>query len=168
MNKLKSAILQALAVAVIGSIVACIFNSVSVNGIDPFRKIYDVPVNDGAAAGGDDAIRIVTIEEMQDAWARRCIIIDARTEREYIEGHIPGAVLFDYYELGRYIQEVLPSISTDQELVIYCAGPDCDDSELLARELYLLGYRNLSVFKGGYEAWIDAGLPLETSGDEAL
>jgi rhodanese-related sulfurtransferase len=168
MNMLKSAIIQALAVAVFGSVIACIFNSVSVNGIDPFRKIADVPVNDGAAAGGDDAIRIVTIEETQAAQARGYLILDARTEGEYIEGHIPGALLFDYYELGRYIQEVLPTISTDQELIIYCAGPDCNDSELLARELYLLGYRNLAVFKGGYEAWIDAGLPIETPGDEAL
>ena len=167
---LKSVLLQGLAVVVIGSVVAIIFNAASVNGIDPFRKIADVPVIDGAAADEDDAaaVRIVSIEETQTGLERGCVLLDARTEQEYIEGHIPGAVLFDYYELGRYIQKVLPAISTDQEIIIYCSGPECDDSELLARELYLLGYRNLSVFKGGYEAWIGRGLPLEISGDEAL
>ena len=161
---LKSAILQSLVIVVIGSVVAGIFNAASVNGIDPFRKIADVPVIDGTAAGGDDAVRIVSIEETQAGIQRGCVLLDARTEQEYLDGHIPGAVLFDYYELGRYIQEVLPSISTDQEIIIYCTGPECDDSELLSRELYILGYRNLYVFKGGYEAWIDRGLPLETSG----
>ena len=165
---LKSAILQSLAVVVVGSVVACIFNTASMNGIDPFRKIADVPVNDGTAAGDDDAVRIVSIEETRAGMGRGCVLIDARTEQEYLEGHIPGAILFDYYELGRYIQEVLPEISTNQEIIIYCTGPECDDSELLARELYLLGYRNLSVFKGGYKAWVDRGLPLETSGDGTL
>ena len=43
-----------------------------------------------------------------------------------------------------------------------CAGPECEDSELLARELYTMGYTNLLVFRGGYEAWTEAGLPVET------
>jgi rhodanese-related sulfurtransferase len=57
---------------------------------------------------------------------------------------------------------VLACIEPDQEITLYCAGPECEDSELLARELYAMGYTALLLFKGGYEEWIAADLPVET------
>jgi len=35
------------------------------------------------------------------------------------------------------------------------------DAELLARSIFELGYMDLRVFKGGYKAWIAAGLAIE-------
>ena len=42
-------------------------------------------------------------------------------------------------------------------------GPvvDCDDSELLARELYSMGFSRLFVYKGGFEEWENSGMPVE-------
>ena len=37
---------------------------------------------------------------------------------------------------------------------------------MLARELYTLGYTKLCVFKGGIEAWTEAGLELEYGPEE--
>jgi rhodanese-related sulfurtransferase len=167
MNMLKSAIFQAVAVIAIGAAVAFVYNANSVNGIDPFRRVADVPViGDSLSAGAvvEDAegIRFISLGETQDALERGWYLLDARTAAEFAEGHIPGAILFDYYELGWYVENVLPSIPADQEIVVYCAGPECEDSELLARELYLLGYTHVSVFKGGIAEWEGQRLPIES------
>lgn len=162
MERLKYALAQAVAVLILGFIIAFAGNAISVNGINPFRKIADVPVvpeDTDTATGG---IRVIGLERMRDIVRIGAIVIDARSAGEYEEGHIPSAILVDYYEMGRYLDDVLQRLSPEQEITLYCAGPDCEDSELLARELYTMGYTNLLVFKGGYEEWIAAELPVET------
>jgi rhodanese-related sulfurtransferase len=171
MERLKYAAAQAAVILILGCIIAFAHNALSVNGINPFRKVADVPIVDESAvdepidAGYDDpvaAIRVIDLERMKEVVARGDCIFDARPVDVYEAGHIPSALLVDYYEMGRYLDAVLACIEPDQEITIYCAGPECEDSELLARELYIMGYTNLLVFKGGYETWADAGLPVET------
>jgi rhodanese-related sulfurtransferase len=161
MKKLQCALIQAFVVVVLGFVVAFAHNALSVNGINPFRNVADVPVVAGEDPENSDGICIVTLEEFLNCKELGRIIIDARTSEEYIQGHIPGAVLLDYYEMGRYFKEVLPILSPEHEILLYCAGPECEDSELLARELYTLGFKKLMVFKGGFEEWENAGLPVE-------
>jgi rhodanese-related sulfurtransferase len=72
-------------------------------------------------------------------------------------------MLLDYYDMGAYRDQVLPRLSQDQTIMVYCSEPTCEDSELLAIELYLLGYTKLLVFKGGYAEWSAAGFPVERS-----
>ncbi len=162
MERFKYALAQAVAVLILGFIIAFAGNAISVNGINPFRKVADIPVVGEDVDAVTDGIRAIGLERMREIVRSGAIVIDARTAGEYEEGHIPSAILVDYYEMGRYLDVVLPRISPEQEITVYCAGPDCEDSELLARELYTMGYTNLRVFKGGYEEWIAAGLPVET------
>jgi rhodanese-related sulfurtransferase len=158
MNKLKKAILQAAVLVIIGCIVAFAHNAASVNGINPFRKLADFPVS---GEPGVEGIRFIGIDEVI-AWIEEgAILIDARTGAEYEEGHIPGAILFDYYEMGRYMQEALPLLDPARRTIVYCYGPDCEDAEFLSRELYMLGFTDLFVFGGGYEAWVESGEPIE-------
>lgn len=170
MERLKYAAAQAAVILMLGVIVAFTHNAVSVNGINPFRKIADVPVVDESTgdepinADHDDAaaaITVIGLERMKEIVAHGSCIFDARTADEYEAGHIPSAVLVDYYEMGRYLDAVLACVTPDQQITLYCTGPECEDSELLARELYVMGYTNLLVFKGGYEVWTEAGLPVE-------
>ena len=70
-------------------------------------------------------------------------------------------MLFDYYDMGTYRDQVLPLLSNEREIMVYCSEATCDDSELLAKELYLLGFTKLLVFKGGFAEWSGAGLPVE-------
>lgn len=161
MNKLRQAIIQAIVIIVVGCVVAFTHNALSVNGINPFRKIKDVPVITDDEHDEAEGIRIIEIEKARGIVDAGGAVIDARTAEEYAEGHLPGAVLLDYYEMGHYLDEVLPFLSPEQQIMIYCASVTCEDSELLARQLYTLGYKNLVVFKGGYEEWAEAGLPIE-------
>ncbi len=161
MKLLRIAILQAMIVLGAGVIVAFAHNAISVNGINPFRKVVDVPVVEEDAGSSSKGIRIVNLEAMLKATGRGANIIDARTRAEYEIGHIPGAILLDYYDMGHYLDRVLPRLDPEKETILYCYGPDCDDAELLAREFYALGFTNLLVYRGGFDEWDGSGRMIE-------
>ncbi len=50
---------------------------------------------------------------------------------------------------------------TSTEVVVYCASATCQNSHIAARILDQIGYGNVSVFAGGKQAWVEAGLALE-------
>ena len=48
-----------------------------------------------------------------------------------------------------------------RKIVAYCGGFDCELSLFAARELKSLGYEKSYTFFGGWQKWVDAGLPIE-------
>ncbi len=77
--------------------------------------------------------------------------VDARNEEHYQGGHIPGACLFDYYHPANYLSNVLQVCMMAQDVVVYCNGGDCEDSELSASMLGDLGVQKekILVYGGG-------------------
>jgi rhodanese-related sulfurtransferase len=161
MKILRNAILQAIAIVAVSVAVGFAFNSFSRNKINPFESPANVPVAADSARAGAEGIRIVDLAEARSVVESGVSVIDARRKDAYDEGHIPGAILFDYYDMGTYRDRVLPLLSNEGEIMVYCSEATCDDSELLAKELYLLGFTKLLVFKGGFAEWSGAGLPVE-------
>jgi rhodanese-related sulfurtransferase len=96
----------------------------------------------------------------------RIAFIDARDEQHYREGHIPGACEFDPYYPEKYFPTVLPVCQAAEQIVVYCNGGDCDDSESAAILLRDVGIANqkLFVYTGGIPEWITNGLPVEIGG----
>jgi rhodanese-related sulfurtransferase len=96
----------------------------------------------------------------------RVILIDARDEEHYRQGHIPGACELDPYHPERHIASVLPACQAAEEVVVYCNGGDCEDSQFAAVTLSEAGVAKskLRVYTGGVADWSAAGLPLETGG----
>jgi rhodanese-related sulfurtransferase len=92
--------------------------------------------------------------------------IDARDEPHYREGHIPGACEFDPYHPEKYFTTVLPVCQAAEQIVLYCNGGDCDDSESAAITLRDVGIANqkLFVYTGGITEWTTNGLPVEIGG----
>ena len=92
--------------------------------------------------------------------------IDARDEQHYREGHIPGACEFDPYYPEKYFPTVLPVCPAAEQIVIYCNGGDCDDSESAAITLRDVGIANqkLFIYTGGITEWTTNGLPVEIGG----
>ena len=76
------------------------------------------------------------------------IIIDARTQEEYDQGHIPGAILIPEYEIADRAESELPD--KDQLLLVYCRSGR--RSKIAAEELVKLGYTNIKEF-GGIIDW---------------
>ena len=85
-------------------------------------------------------------------------------KRHYQQGHIPGAYEFDPYRPEKYFGDVLPVCQKAEQIVVYCNGGDCDDSESAALLLRDVGIPNqkLFVYGGGMAEWITNSLPVET------
>jgi rhodanese-related sulfurtransferase len=163
MKMLKNAMLQAIVILAAALVLGFTFNALSRNRINPFKNPAKVPVAVSSSQAAVEGIKIITLEEARQAVESGVPVIDARRKAEYDEGHIPKAMLLDYYDMGTYKDRVLAHLSDDQTIMVYCSEVSCEDSELLANELYSLGFTKLLVFKGGFAEWSAAGLPVERS-----
>ena len=76
------------------------------------------------------------------------IILDAREQYEYDEGHIPGAILIPEYEIADRAEKELSD--KDQLILVYCRSGR--RSKIAAEELVKLGYTNVKEF-GGIIDW---------------
>jgi rhodanese-related sulfurtransferase len=94
--------------------------------------------------------------------SQRVIFLDARLPADYKAGHIKGATNLPYEEFEQNAPKVLLKLKTDEEIITYCDGGECESSLLLSRELRDLGYKNVKVFFGGWAEWQQAGLAIGT------
>ena len=76
------------------------------------------------------------------------VILDVRTQEEYDEGHIEGAVLLPDYEVSAKAESVLPL--KDQLILVYCRSGR--RSKGAAQTLVNMGYTNIKEF-GGILDW---------------
>lgn len=164
MKKLRLAIVEAVVLVIVACVVAFAFNSRSANGINPFKQRAKVAVRSDTLAAQTGGIRVVTFDEARAFVAGGGTAIDARPKARFDEGHIPGALNLDYYEFQREIDSLLPLLSKDEEIMVYCEGVNCEASELLSKELYAMGFTKLLLFKGGFEEWSADGMKVEKGG----
>ncbi|MBR3978614.1 MAG: rhodanese-like domain-containing protein [Oscillospiraceae bacterium] len=76
------------------------------------------------------------------------IILDTRTQAEYEEGHIPGAIVISHDEVLEKAESVLTD--KNQLILVYCRSGR--RSKLAAEDLVKLGYTNIKEF-GGIIDW---------------
>ena len=76
------------------------------------------------------------------------VIIDARTEVEFAEGHIENAILIPEYEIANRAEKELPD--KEQLILVYCRSGR--RSKIASEELVKLGYTNVKEF-GGIIDW---------------
>lgn len=92
------------------------------------------------------------------------VFVDARNDAHYREGHVPGAYPFDHYYPDKYLPALLPVCEHAEQIVVYCTGGDCEDSEFAATALKDTGVpaERLKVYVGGIDEWQARGMPVET------
>ena len=76
------------------------------------------------------------------------IILDVRTQEEYDQGHIPGAIEISREEIVENAEEV--RTDKDQLILVYCRSGR--RSKIAAEALVELGYTNIKEF-GGIIDW---------------
>jgi len=84
-------------------------------------------------------------------------IVDVRERSEYDNGHVPGAQHIPYEQLEQRIGEV----AVDRTLVVYCASGVRSSLATGILERHGIAAANM---RGGFNAWRNAGLPIEGSG----
>jgi len=115
-------------------------------------------------------LQVVTLEEVMKllhdpGYAQGSIIfVDARDDDHYQAGHIPGALQLDYYHPDKYLATVVTACQAAKQVVVYCTGGDCEDSEMTAIMLRDGGIPNqkLFVYSGGMNEWEARQEPIET------
>lgn len=76
------------------------------------------------------------------------LLVDVRTQEEFDEGHIDGAMLIPVSEIEELAPDMLPDL--DQKILLYCRSGS--RSGAAARTLIDLGYTNIIDF-GGIIDW---------------
>ncbi len=159
--------LKELAGGVVVMIVATLVG-IAVNAARP-TGVALIPQGEAVATAHHDSTAVVepregvvTVEQMKEAFdAGTAVIIDARSTEEYEEGHIPGSINIPHDRLPEFMEVLNNEVSTDAHVICYCRSVTCDFSDLLATELKIIGYQDVSVFSGGWDHWTKAKYPVE-------
>ena len=104
----------------------------------------DIENNQGAVYVNITAEEAKAIMDSEEGY----IILDVRTQEEYDQGHIPGAIVISHEEIGEKAEAVLTD--KDQLILVYCRSGR--RSKLAAEVLVELGYTNIKEF-GGILDW---------------
>ena len=104
----------------------------------------DIENNQGAVYMNITAEEAKQIMDTEEGY----IILDVRTQDEYDQGHIPGAILIPDTEIKAKAEDVLTD--KDQLILVYCRSGR--RSKIAAEALVELGYTNIKEF-GGIIDW---------------
>jgi membrane protein DedA with SNARE-associated domain len=88
------------------------------------------------------------------------LLIDVRSAGSRESGFIPGSRWIE----PRAPEEELRSLPVTDEVVIYCACPNEASAAAVAKRLMNAGFQRVRPLKGGIDAWVASGLPLELPG----
>ena len=108
----------------------------------------------GCTSGGENKMKN-SYEQITPAEAKEImderdgyVILDVRTQEEYDEAHIDGAILIPDYEINAKAESILKD--KNQLILVYCRSGR--RSKNAASELVKLGYTNVKEF-GGIIDW---------------
>jgi len=77
------------------------------------------------------------------------VILDVRTPQEYASGHIPHAVLKNFYDQD--FSQQLDSLDKSKTYLVYCArgGRSSQASEMMVKK----GFKNVFNLQNGFDNW---------------
>lgn len=118
----------------------CLFGVCGCNGEKPKENIIETK----------NSYEQITANQAKELMEKETgyIIIDARTQEEFDEGHIEGAILIPEYEISQRAEKELPD--KDGLILVYCRSGR--RSKIASQALVDLGYTNVKEF-GGIIDW---------------
>ena len=143
MSKTRKAVLCAVLCAIIVIAAACVAD---------YNNRYDHGTAPDTYQGGVDMYRNrrITASEAKELMVRYpdAVILDVRTEQEFRQGHIPGAVMLPDFDIQYMAASVLPDYYA--LILVYCRSGN--RSRGATNLLLSLGYKNVYDF-GGIIDW---------------
>ncbi|MDR1546765.1 MAG: rhodanese-like domain-containing protein [Deltaproteobacteria bacterium] len=101
-------------------------------------------------------------DELQTLLARpSTILLDARAAALFRLGRLPGAKSLPAAEAAQKVGPFLAATAPEALIVTYCAESLCPLAGQLAQALRKAGHADVRVFSPGFDAWLDAGRPIE-------
>lgn len=158
MRRALGGVPAALAIVGIGLVLGAVANLVSPRRI-PWVEDWSHYVEARAYREGLTLINTTEAKQLWDKGAH--LFLDARSEKDFEAGHIPGAFSLPQANMPEHMASLQGMLTPQQPLVAYCSGFDCDESLLLAIELKRMGFTNVVLYAGGMQKWREAGHPVE-------
>ena len=86
------------------------------------------------------------------------VILDVRSQEEYQQGFIPGALHVPHDSLENRLASL--GLSSDAEIVVYChGGGRAGKAEKILQKK---GFTNIKDLDGHWQAWVENKLPVST------
>ncbi len=151
----RTALLEAAGVALVGAATALVVNALRPDGLalvalTPYQTMVPCPEPGGPVEALDAA--------SPEADSPRSFLIDARSQTEFDEGHIPGAVHVPYDWLDPVPEDTLAELARSiaasgaARVVVYGDGGRPDSGEHLGKEISGRGIKNVFFIRGGAPA----------------
>ena len=83
------------------------------------------------------------------------IVLDVRTDEEWSQGHIPGAMHIPLQQ----IKERRGEVAKDRDVVVHCQV--APRARMAEKALIMVGHERVFHLEGGFRAWQEAGLTVE-------
>jgi rhodanese-related sulfurtransferase len=121
-----------------------------------------IPTAVSSAEGSLSRPEFITVEEVKALRGSPggVVIVDARSDKSYqASGEVvPNAIRVNPQQAARSVAEL--GLAKDATLAVFCACPHDETSIRVAGELRKAGWVNTRVIEGGWNEWINAGLPV--------
>ena len=95
-------------------------------------------------------IQDVNKEEVENLLDKKVLILDLRTEKEFMSGNIQGSFNLDFQK--REFIDTLERLDKEKEYLIYCASGN--RSLKASHIMKSLGFKTIYNYKKGYKDWI--------------
>lgn len=118
-------------------------------------KVYLDGMPDWVKQGEYVEIGFGTAKKLQ---AEGVKFIDARPERVFAKGTIPGSVNVPDNKFEQF-KNLLP-VDKNEQFVVFCGGYDCVKSHAVAEMAKAIGYTKIAVYAGGMPEWEKLGGPM--------
>lgn len=135
--KLAAEVLVIVAIGVGGALLTKAFHPRA-----PVLYLHQEPLREGE----------VTMDRVEGEWGGDVIWIDARQDKLYAKGHIPGAFLLNEQGWSNQLYEIFEQLQdATKPMVIYCDSRACKASHKIADRMRLeIGFENVWVLRGGW------------------
>lgn len=88
----------------------------------------------------------------------KALLIDARPNPKYLGGTIPSSLNIPDTQIDKYIGQ-LDKVAKDKEIIVFCAGWDCEKSPIVAGALKSKGFTNVKLYQAGEPEWVSQNYP---------
>ena len=82
------------------------------------------------------------------------VFIDARLARDFEKGHLEQAINVPVNISDDEREKIMADIAKDARIIVYCQSAGCKFAEKVAIKLMEGGFRDVSIFKGGWREWV--------------
>lgn len=107
---------------------------------------------------------LISREDLHTAvQAGTVVVVDALPASYYQQAHLPGALNLVESDVAAQAATLLPD--RDTPIVTYCSNAACSNSHAVAQLLRRAGYTDVRTYREGIQDWVEAGLPVEGTGN---